>query len=196
MSPERIPSAEVLLASTRTLRFPRGLLELGPELLPVSRPAVRVSPRRLRRLRLQPPHPAGTRIKEAVQHPYPAKQYVAGPETGFFAFDFAFDLALEEKIRLFEGMVVHLSSAAWLVVDGEHCHQFGAQVGVDQHLDRDPAVGQQGGVHTGRPPAALRTAQCERCVLRRRPQIVAQVPQGRVGEIGDRYRTGPDDGTK
>ncbi len=72
------------------------------------------------------------------------------------AVELGLDLARQEEVRLLERVVVLLGRAAELVVDREHRQQVGAEDPVDEHLHRDPAVGEQRGVHAGRLAAAGR----------------------------------------
>ena len=56
-------------------------------------------------------------------------------------------LSVEDLVHLLEGMVVGAGEPALLVLHHEHRREGGAEVGVDHHLDRDPAVHEQGGAH-------------------------------------------------
>src|SRR3954462_4156344 len=104
--------------TTTTAPSPGILLLL--ELTPGRRPAVRVTRRRLRRLRLDPAHPFGALVPEAVHAAHAREHDLARAKGGRRAVGLGADLAGEEHVRLLERVVVGLRRAADLVVDGEH----------------------------------------------------------------------------
>ena len=72
---------------------------------------------------------------------------VAAPERVSVAVGDDVDLALEHVVRLLEGVVVRVRDRARLVVDHEHRVQLRVEPLVDEHLDRDAAVRENGGRH-------------------------------------------------
>ena len=77
-------------------------------------------------------------------------EHVAGAQEDRLAVGERLDLALEDVVRLLERMVVRLRDAAGLVLHHEHRVQHGAEPLVDEHLQRDAAVGEQRRGHARR----------------------------------------------
>ena len=80
---------------------------------------------------------------KGVNAPDARPEDVAGVKRELLAIGHRADLAFDHVVGLFEWVVVGLRDAARLVLDHEHLVEHGAEALVDQHLDRDPAVGQQ-----------------------------------------------------
>ncbi len=92
-------------------------------------------------------------LKKPWVEPDAGEHHVARPQGDLLAVEDALDLAVEEEVRLLERVVVDLRRATRLVVDGEDRQQLGPEDAIDEHLHRDPAVGEDRRVHPGRAPA-------------------------------------------
>jgi len=77
-------------------------LEIGP----VAGKAIRVTPRRLWRLGLEPSHSAGTDVAKSVDASHSCPGEVAGAKVMGGAIEGGLDLALEDEVGLLEGMVM------------------------------------------------------------------------------------------
>src|SRR5262249_56569389 len=93
--------------------------ELLGEVVPVPVPAVGVVRGRLRRLSLDPAHPAVALVGERVDAADAGPEYVPGAEGEGLAVGRRLHLAVDDVVALLERMVVRESSAAGLVVDHE-----------------------------------------------------------------------------
>src|SRR3954451_6826783 len=152
------------------------------EPLPCLRPPIRMATRRLRRLRLDPADPLRAGVVEAVDAADAGEDDVARPKRRRLAVELGLDLAGQEEVRLLERVVVRLRRAADLVVDREDREQVGTEDAIDEHLDGDPAVGEEGRVHACRTAPARRIADGEGFRLGRRPGVAADPADGRVTE--------------
>ena len=112
----------------------------------------------------------------------PGEDEVARPDRVDLAVELELDLASEEEVGLLERVVVGLGRPADLVVDREHRQQVGAEVAIDEHLHRDPAVDEQGDVHADRLPPVGRIADAECLRLRRGSVVMADKADRRVAE--------------
>src|SRR5215469_1559650 len=117
------------------------------QVLPVAREPVGMPARRLRRLSLEPAHRPLARVGKAVH----AADAGPGDVTDFEPIAFTVELgvggAFDNQVGLLERMIVLACLAVRVVLHHEHGRQLGTQIGVDHHLDGNPAVDKQGGAH-------------------------------------------------
>src|SRR5688500_16701738 len=71
-------------------------------------PTVRMAPRRLRCLGLDPSHASGPGVEEAMGRSDGRKDHVAGPDGVLDVIQNRLDLSLEEEVRLLEWVIMHL----------------------------------------------------------------------------------------
>ena len=98
------------------------------------------------------------------------------------AVELRLDLAGEEDVGLLERMVVGLGRAAELVVDREHRHVVGAELVIDEHLHRDPAVHDERRVATGGRTTTGRVLDAQGLELLTGPVVVPDESERRVAE--------------
>ncbi len=117
---------------------------------PVALEAIRVLVRRAGSGRLEPEHGVALGLVERVDAADAGPEDVAGPERVALPVRDDLDLAVEHEIRLLERMVVRVRHGAGLVEDHEHRLELRIEALVDEHLDRDAAVGEGRRRHAGR----------------------------------------------
>ena len=101
-------------------------------------------------LHFDPSHESRSPILEAVVAPHARPEHVTGVQDQKLPIDQSVNLAFDEDVRLFEGMVVRVRNRGWLVVDHEHGVQLRAELLVDEHLHTDSAVGEERRRHARR----------------------------------------------
>src|SRR5215218_10159942 len=91
-----------------------------PYVIPVPSEQVGVSPRRMRRLGLQPPERSTAEVAEGVRAPDTCPGNVARAKDDGFAVEGGLGLPLEEVVRLLEGMIMGASGSIRIVMNHEH----------------------------------------------------------------------------
>ena len=134
--------------------------------------------RRLRCLRLEPAHRLAARVPERVHAPGAGPGDVAPLQPVGLPVQHRVGRAGQDQVRLLERMIMRAGHPVRLVLHHEHGLQLGPEVGVDHHLDRDPAVHQAGGPHADL--VRRRTAHAGRRDMaeRPRPRILQIRPNG------------------
>ena len=104
------------------------LLQLCGEMFPLTTESIRVARWRCGRLYFDPSNESRTSILESVISADAGPEHVTGVKYHEIAVDERVDLALDEHVRLFEGVIVGVGDRGGLVIDDEHGVQLRAHL--------------------------------------------------------------------